>query len=96
VYLALIDMYDKTRTFDNLKKLSKDYPMLCADFIDFLCKYVDKEILGERTGQYKRYKNEKIYGMLETKQIYAQAIIDFISGMTDRYAIEIYNELLKY
>lgn len=96
IYESLIDMYDKTRTFDNLKKLGKDYPLLAADFTDFLCKYVDKECLGEKAGQYKRYKNEKIYGTLDTKQIYAQAIIDFISGMTDRYAIEIYNELLKY
>ena len=96
VYLALIDMYDKEHTLVNLKKLGRDYPMLSADFLDFLCKYVDKELLGEKAGQYKRYKNEKIYGTLDTKQIYAQAIIDFISGMTDRYAIEIYNELLKY
>ena len=96
VYLALIDMYDKEHTLVYLKKLGNDYPMLSADFLDFLCKYVDKELLGERAGQYKRYKNEKIYGKLETKQIYAQAIIDYISGMTDRYAIEIYDELLKY
>ena len=33
---------------------------------------------------------------IETKEIYAQAIIDYISGMTDRYAVEIFNELLKY
>ena len=44
----------------------------------------------------ERYKNKKIYGKLETKKIYAQAIIDYISGMTDRYAIEIFNELLRY
>ena len=41
-------------------------------------------------------KNKKIYGNIETKEIYAQAIIDYISGMTDRYAEEIFNELLKY
>lgn len=42
------------------------------------------------------YKNRKIYGLLETDKIYAQAIIDYISGMTDRYAIEIFNELIRY
>ena len=40
--------------------------------------------------------NVKIYGKLETKEIYIQAIIDFISGMTDRYAIELFNELIEY
>ena len=43
-----------------------------------------------------KYKNTKIYGNLETKEIYAQAVIDYISGMTDRYAISVFNELLRY
>ena len=43
-----------------------------------------------------KWQNRKIYGLLETKKIYAQAIIDYISGMTDRYAIEIFNELIRY
>ena len=43
-----------------------------------------------------RYQNKKIYGKLETDIIYKQAIIDYISGMTDRYAIEIFNELIRF
>ena len=43
-----------------------------------------------------RAKNNKIYGNLETEEIYAQAIVDFISGMTDRYAVTVFNELLHY
>ena len=38
----------------------------------------------------------EIYGNLETEEIYAQAIVDFISGMTDRYAVTVFNELLRY
>ncbi|MFQ9414151.1 MAG: hypothetical protein ACLR1Q_08255 [Ruminococcus sp.] len=37
-----------------------------------------------------------MYGNLETEEIYAQAIVDFISGMTDRYAVTVFNELLHY
>ncbi|MBS7061232.1 MAG: HD domain-containing protein [Eubacterium sp.] len=44
----------------------------------------------------EEYKNRRIYGLFETELIYAQAIIDYISGMTDRYAIEIFNELIRY
>ena len=40
--------------------------------------------------------NKKIYSKLETRELYIQAIIDYISGMTDRYAIEMFNELLEY
>ena len=43
-----------------------------------------------------RYQNKKIYGKLETDIEYKQAIIDYISGMTDRYAIEIFNELIRF
>lgn len=96
IYNALIRSYKGAETLGELAKLGKVYPNLVSDFSDFLCKYVDTELLGSKLKSYKRYTNDKIYGALETKQIYAQAIIDYISGMTDRYAIEIYNELLKY
>jgi len=41
-------------------------------------------------------KNDKIYGNLETKEIYIQAIIDYISGMADNYVIKVFNELLAF
>lgn len=40
--------------------------------------------------------NDKIYGMLETPDIYVRSIIDFISGMTDPFAISIFEELISY
>ncbi|WP_370752457.1 hypothetical protein [Ruminococcus sp.] len=30
------------------------------------------------------------------KQLYIQAIIDYISGMTDHFAIDIFNEMITY
>ena len=41
-------------------------------------------------------ENQKIYQELEIREIYVQAIIDYISGMTDRFAITLFNELLEY
>ena len=96
IYNALISSYGGADTLSQLEKLGKVYPVLTADFTDFLCKYVDPELLGNKAISYKRYKNDKIYGILANKQIYAQAIIDYISGMTDRYAIDIFSELLKF
>ena len=61
-------------------------------------KYCDKDIVP--TGNLKdvalKCENEKIYNQLETKEIYIQAIIDYISGMTDRFAIAVFNDLLQY
>ena len=39
-------------------------------------------------------KNEKIYGDLSEEKTYIQAVIDFIAGMTDVYAVGAFNQLL--
>lgn len=96
IYQTLIECYDMQNTIKSLLKLKKDYPILINDFVDYLDKYVSLDLLGAPLGKYKRYQNEKVYGCLDTKELYLQAIVDFISGMTDRYAIEVYNELLRY
>ena len=75
-------------TLKKLKHLSKFYPKLAKDFSNYLKQYL---IASE-----DKYYNTKIYGQLETKDIYVQAIIDYISGMTDRYAVSTFNELIKY
>lgn len=96
IYETLVNEYNGNNTIYNLLKMRSIYPTLIRDFIDFLDKYMFTSMLDKKKVKYKRYKNDKIYGCLETKEIYIQAIIDFISGMTDRYAVEVYNELLKY
>lgn len=51
---------------------------------------------GELRSEALNCENIKIYGSLETNLIYAQAIIDFIAGMTDRFAVKLFNELISY
>ena len=89
IYDTLIESYDGDNTINKLKEKVNVYPTLIHDFCKYLKTYfsLEKDV---------RYINKKIYGKLETREIYAQAIIDYISGMTDRYAIEIFNELLRY
>ncbi len=98
IYTVLNSAYEGENTFVRLSQMQKDYPMLIEDFTDFLCKYVSPELLKKlsKLTSYRRYRNEKIYGCLETRGIYVQAIIDYIAGMTDRYAIQCYNELLSF
>jgi dGTPase len=43
----------------------------------------------------RRYKNKIIYN-IENEIDYKQAIIDYISGMSDNYAIKAYNELIEF
>lgn len=75
----------------------KVYPTLIKDFLQHINQYSTIVPGKPEVAKYvEKYKNIKIYGNLETKEIYAQAIIDYISGMTDRYAITVFNELIKY
>ena len=84
------DVCNPYKSLDNIDCIKKAYPMLAGDF------YKHIKVYPNIQGDNEKYKNKKIYGNIETKEIYAQAIIDYISGMTDRYAVEIFNELLKY
>lgn len=93
IYKTLMKTYDETKPENCLKKLSdmqEAYPTLANHFTRHILAYSD---IGCNDN---RYKNKKIYGSLATKETYGEAIIDYISGMTDRYAVEIFNELLRY
>lgn len=97
IYDTLFNKYDVEKTIENLQQLRRYYPMLIKDFLNHIYQYSDlMPKVKRKANQMGRYQNKKIYGMLDSSQIYALAIIDFISGMTDRYAIAVFNELLKY
>ena len=97
IYDTLMEAYDEQKTPYRLLQMIKVYPTLIKDFLQHINQY-SMLVPGklEVAKQVEKYKNIKIYGNLETKEIYAQAIIDYISGMTDRYAITVFNELIKY
>lgn len=97
IFNVLMAAYKQQDTPKELLKMYKTYPVLIKDFLQHLNQYSALESENPDVQKSKgRYKNIKIYGNLETETVYAQAIIDFISGMTDRYAIALFDELLKY
>ena len=97
IFDTLMKEYDGNNTTYRLSQLLKVYPMLIKDFLQHINQYSTlKPHNREIDKQIRKYKNTKLYGNLETKEIYAQAILDYISGMTDRYAITVFNELLRY
>ena len=98
LFETLKALYDGKHTWDGLRASHRFAPTLVTSFETWLAKYCATEIVPD--GDLKRTslncENEKIYGLLETKEIYIQAIVDFISGMTDRFAITLFNELLQF
>ena len=98
IFDALLNMYEGRYTWNVLKENRKLTPHLVSSFEKWLARYCDNTIVP--TGELKelslKCENVKIYNRLETRETYIQAIIDYISGMTDRFAITLFNELLQY
>lgn len=90
IYNILKNAYDKENTLSNLKELKKFYPQTIIRFKDWLHKYWN---LTDRTNT--NLKNKIIYDYTNPQDYY-KAIIDFIAGMTDNYAIDMYNEIVSF
>ena len=90
IYDLLKSTYDNVNTLNNLQVLSKTYPKLGNGFINFIYNYYD---FGDRENL--KLKN-KILFSIDNKRDFYKAIIYYISGMTDNFAIEIYNEIIHF
>jgi dGTPase len=91
IYDTLKKAYAGKNTSLEIKKLSKFYPNMSGSFLDWLHCYWD---LADRT--HTNLKNKIIYLVSQNEKDYNKAILDYISGMTDKYAIETYNEIIKF
>lgn len=97
IFNILLECYDEKHTFSALKANLQYSKKLLDSFTKWLCKYCDSEIIPEKyIDNSVVLDNEKIYGKLDNKNLYIQAIIDYISGMTDHFAIDIFNEMITY
>lgn len=100
LFEALYTCYegDGPGTISCLEKNRHFTPALIDNFEQWLGRYCEESILLEGTLKElsQSCQNEKIYEELQTPELYTQAIIDYISGMTDRFAISMFNELITY
>ena len=98
IFTVLKSTYDGKNSWSEIEKNKNYYPLLMDSFEKWLAGYCCKDIIPE--GELKdislNCENEKIYGILGDEKTYIRAILDYISGMTDRFAIKVFNELLTY
>lgn len=98
IFLFLLDTFDGRHSWNALDKKEKSCPLLIKSFKAWLAKYCDSTIVPD--GEFKeialKCENNKIYKTIPNKKIYVRAILDYISGMTDSFAIKAFNELLTY
>lgn len=73
--------------------LSKEnFPILARYFNDWLIKYSNMDL--ERKEKLK-FKNATIYD-INDRESYVKCCLDFISGMTDNFALKVYNEIISF
>lgn len=90
-----MQFYNRKSTLSDIKENSRD--SVLADFYKWLIKYCFAEIVpNEDRVVCERYNNYKLYGALEEKNIYTQAVLDYISGMTDAYAIDSFQTIISF
>lgn len=92
IYSTLIDFYNENNIFKELEMARKDYPNLIHSFKDWLIKY---SFGVNNIFRPENYKNKPIYN-IDSKEGYVRAVVDYITGMTDNFAIKIFQELIKF
>src|SRR5574344_1330409 len=92
LYFFLKDYYDDFNTLSKLAKDERFYPKTINYFSNWLVKYSN---IDTKLRYQCKYKNGIIYNM-EEQMDYYQAIIDFLSSMTDNFAISCYEELITF
>lgn len=89
IYQMLKRFYRKEKTLDELKRYTVIYPVLSEVFSEWLLKYSYPDRRPDR------FKNKILYDMSK-KSDYCHSVLDFISGMTDIFAIKIFNEIIMF
>ena len=87
--LVLTSIHDLLKeSFNNREQARKICPELIDDFELWLSNYWNKE-------RDKTNLNEVLFNIDDEKD-YSRAIIYYISGMTDNYAIDMYNKIIRF
>ena len=88
IYDTLKNAYADVNTLSNLLKLSKFYPNLIKGFTDWFNNFSN---IGNR----ENLKNKILFDLTNSTDYYF-AIILYIAGMTDKFAIDTYSEIIGF
>lgn len=92
IFHQLVEVWSSENMMSGLEALKPRYKLLYETFLDWLVKYSDYN-LQERDKE--NYKNRIIYSIADKKS-FIRSVIDFISGMTDSFAIRVFMEITSF
>lgn len=87
IYELLSEAWNGIYTFDELRRIAVFYPKIIERFTTWLVGYTNMRS--------EEYKNDIIFDIANERD-YKKAIITYISGMTDKFAIETYDEIISF
>ena len=90
IFEILKSAYDKENTLENLNKMKKNYNSVVTPFIKWINCY------WNLTDRENTNLQNKVLFDINNEKDYLKAIIYYISGMTDNYAIECYNNIIGF
>lgn len=88
IYNTLKNVYDGKNTLKNINKMKKYYPQIFNEFEGWLANYWSMP-------RQNNLKNDCLFN-IENEQEYLKAVIYYISGMTDNFAIDTYNKIIGF
>jgi len=92
IFDRLLDFCRHKNVLQQIKEYERLHPLLCDTFSDWLIKYSDIDLEEKKK---RKYDNQVVYTM-GSRDVYIRAIIHYISGMTDSFAIKIFDELTRF
>lgn len=92
LYNKLYELYAGNSTLKKLQEAKKIYPKFVGVFTKWVQKYWN---LNERARSTLNLKNKIIFD-INKKEDYCSAIIYYISGMTDKFAMDAYEEIIRF
>lgn len=87
IFDCLYSQYDGKNTLNKLNERYEISPKLIGGFVEWINMYI-------KTDKKEGY-NKKIFDLKNEKD-YARAVVFYISGMTDKYAMDMYNEIISF
>lgn len=88
IYQTLKKTFDGKESLKRINNMKKFYPKLCDGFEEWLSNYWNLQ-------RKDTSKNDIVFNIENGKEYY-KAILYYIAGMTDNYAIQIYNEIIGF
>lgn len=95
VYNTLMRVQEYAKN-GRIKSALKYYPKLCETFEDWLVKYTNYKPLSQPDRKsVKRYNTSEVF-QIDDSDSYQKCVIEYISGMTDQFAIQVYEEVITF